>query len=59
VVRQLVEVIALLGNSLLELEELLPLAAANGKVLGSTLTALEGVTGRVAYQSCYLGTLRA
>lgn len=44
--RQALEVLLLLGESLLELKELLLLALANGVVLGGALAALEGVTVR-------------
>jgi hypothetical protein len=44
VLGQALEVLLLLGKLLLELEELLLLALADGKVLASTLAPLEGVS---------------
>ncbi len=42
--RQALEVLLLLSESLLELEQLLLLALADGIVLGGAFAALEGVT---------------
>lgn len=44
VVRKALEVVLLLGELLLELEELLLLALTDGVVLAGTLAALESVT---------------
>lgn len=43
VLRQALEVLLLLGEPLLELEELLLLALADGVIFGSALATLEGV----------------
>lgn len=45
VIRKSLEVLLLLAKLLLELEELLLLALADGKVLVGLLAALESVTG--------------
>ena len=52
---QAVEVLLLLSELLLELQELLLLAHADGVVFGSALSSLEGVAARARVSVCTTG----